>query len=86
MSGYPCGGTNPQTGQAEPCDSANRPYFRPGNLATRAQASKRVANTFFPNCVTPGGPIDASSDADQPNKNMLRAAKPVPPAKPASND
>ncbi|HEX9987568.1 MAG TPA: S-layer homology domain-containing protein, partial [Chloroflexia bacterium] len=84
MSGYPCGGTNPQTGQAEPCDSANRPYFRPGNLATRAQASKIVANTFFPGCVTPGEPLN--SDANLPNKNMLRSAKPVPPAKPASND
>jgi hypothetical protein len=84
MSGYPCGGVNPQTGQAEPCDDLNRPYFRPGNLATRAQASKIVANTFFPGCVTPGGPLN--SDVGLPNKNMLRSSQPVPPAKPASND
>jgi hypothetical protein len=53
MSGYPCGGVNPQTGQPEPCDSENRPYFRWGNNVTRGQASKITANTFFPNCETP---------------------------------
>jgi hypothetical protein len=47
MSGYPCGGPG------EPCDSENRPYFRWGNRVTRGQASKIVANTFFPNCSTP---------------------------------
>jgi subtilisin family serine protease len=47
MSGYPCGGVG------EPCDSENRPYFRWGNAVTRGQASKIVANTFFPNCQTP---------------------------------
>ncbi|MGA7730454.1 MAG: S-layer homology domain-containing protein, partial [Chloroflexia bacterium] len=48
MSGYPCGGPG------EPCNPPdNRPYFRPGNNATRGQASKIVANTFYPNCVTP---------------------------------
>jgi hypothetical protein len=44
MSGYPCGGEN------EPCDGANRPYFRWANPLTRGQASKIVANTFFPSC------------------------------------
>ena len=48
MSGYPCGGPG------EPCNPPdNRPYFRPGKNATRGQASKIVANTFFPECVTP---------------------------------
>jgi len=47
MSGYPCGG------EGEPCDDASRPYFRPFNNVTRGQASKIVANTFFPNCQTP---------------------------------
>jgi carboxypeptidase T len=47
MSGYPCGG------EGEPCDPQNRPYFRWGNPVTRGQASKIVANTFYPNCVTP---------------------------------
>jgi hypothetical protein len=47
MSGYDCGGPG------EPCDDQNRPYFRPFNNVTRGQASKIVANTFFPNCETP---------------------------------
>jgi hypothetical protein len=35
IQGYPCGGP------FEPCDPpANRPYFRPGNNATRGQFSK----------------------------------------------
>src|SRR4029078_4162477 len=46
MSGYPCGGKN------EPWDDQQRPYFRPFNNVTRGQASKIVANTFLPNCVT----------------------------------
>ncbi|HKP52779.1 MAG TPA: S-layer homology domain-containing protein [Chloroflexia bacterium] len=45
MGGYPCGGPG------EPCDSENRPYFRPNNNVTRAQASKIDANTFFPECA-----------------------------------
>lgn len=44
MSGYPCGGPG------EPCSSDNKPYFRPSNNATRGQASKIIANTFYPNC------------------------------------
>jgi S-layer homology domain len=44
MNGYPCGGAG------EPCDTENRPYFRPSNPLTRGQASKIVANTFFPGC------------------------------------
>jgi plastocyanin len=48
MSGYPCG-----TVAHEPCDGEQRPYFRWGNTVTRGQASKIVANTFYPGCVTP---------------------------------
>jgi hypothetical protein len=45
MSGYACGAPT------EPCvPPANLPYFRPSNTATRGQASKIVANTFFPTC------------------------------------
>ncbi|MGI8587934.1 MAG: PQQ-dependent sugar dehydrogenase [Chloroflexia bacterium] len=44
-SGYTCGGAG------EPCDSQNRPYFRPNTPATRGQTSKIVSNTFFPNCA-----------------------------------
>jgi hypothetical protein len=44
MGGYLCGG------EGEPCDDQNRPYFRPGAEVTRGQASKIVANAFFPGC------------------------------------
>ena len=37
VSGYPCGGPG------EPCDAQNRPYFRPGNSATRGQLCKMIA-------------------------------------------
>jgi hypothetical protein len=47
MSGYECGGPG------EPCDTENRPYFRPNNPLTRGQTSKIVANTFFPGCNPP---------------------------------
>jgi hypothetical protein len=50
MGGYPCGS------EGEPCDDQNRPYFRPFANVTRGQASKIVANTFFPNCQTPQRP------------------------------
>lgn len=50
MSGYPCGG------EGEPCDFEDRPYFRPFSRVTRGQASKIVANTFLPDCVTPTRP------------------------------
>ena len=36
LSGYTCGGAG------EPCDGANRPYFRPYNLTTRGQIAKIV--------------------------------------------
>ncbi|MDQ2808602.1 MAG: S-layer homology domain-containing protein [Chloroflexota bacterium] len=42
VSGYTCGGINPQTGAAEPCDSARRPYFRPSSFVTRGQLTKIV--------------------------------------------
>jgi hypothetical protein len=42
VSGYPCGTVNPQTGVAEPCDGANRPYYRVSNNVTRGQLTKIV--------------------------------------------
>lgn len=48
MGGYPCGTQELNSG---PCDSEDRPYFRPANEVTRGQAAKIVANTFFPECV-----------------------------------
>ncbi|MDQ6694200.1 MAG: S-layer homology domain-containing protein [Chloroflexota bacterium] len=53
VSGYACGDINPETGQSEPCDAQNRPYYRSPNRITRGQASKIVANSFFPEC-SPG--------------------------------
>jgi hypothetical protein len=46
ISGYPCGGPG------EPCGEGNRPYFRPGESASRGQTAKIVSNTFFPGCET----------------------------------
>jgi hypothetical protein len=45
VSGYPCGGTNPETGQDEVCGDANHPYYRPSNQITRGQISKIVAGS-----------------------------------------
>ncbi len=42
VSGYTCGGIDPQTGQSEPCDSGRRPYFRPSDFVTRGQLAKIV--------------------------------------------
>lgn len=51
MGGYACGGTNPDTGTAEPCVApTNRAYFRPNSKATRGQTAKIDALTFFPTC------------------------------------
>ncbi|HYP39234.1 MAG TPA: exo-alpha-sialidase, partial [Chloroflexia bacterium] len=48
MGGYPCGIL-----PGEPCmPPSNRPYFRWAADVTRGQASKIVANTFFPGCET----------------------------------
>jgi hypothetical protein len=44
MNGYACGS------DGEPCNDGDRPYFRPGNQATRGQVAKIVSNTFFPEC------------------------------------
>ena len=43
ISGYDCGGTNPQTQQPEPCDPLSRPYFRPSNTTTRGQLAKIIS-------------------------------------------
>ncbi|MDQ5825912.1 MAG: S-layer homology domain-containing protein [Chloroflexota bacterium] len=46
IGGYPCG-TRPD----EPCDSQQRPYYRPGELVTRGQVSKFIGNIFYPDCL-----------------------------------
>lgn len=48
ISGYTCGGTNPDTGAAETCDAQSRPYFRLNSNATRGQIAKIDKLTFFP--------------------------------------
>ncbi len=42
VSGYTCGGIDPQTGHSEPCDNGHRPYFRPSDFVTRGQLAKIV--------------------------------------------
>ena len=46
ISGYTCGGVNPQTGVAEPCDGQSRPYFRPSNSSSRGQIAKIVGEAY----------------------------------------
>lgn len=43
ITGYRCDTTDPQTGEFLPCDSQRRPWFRPGNQATRGEISKIAA-------------------------------------------
>ncbi|MEA2572921.1 MAG: hypothetical protein QOH93_219 [Chloroflexia bacterium] len=45
IGGYPCGGTNPQTGAAEPCNAGHEAYYRPNNNITRGQIAKIVAQS-----------------------------------------
>jgi hypothetical protein len=52
ISGYVCGGSNPDTGAAEPCPGA---YFRPGSNVTRGQTAKIVANSLLPGCEQSNG-------------------------------
>lgn len=56
VSGYPCGGVNPQTGEALPCGIEPRPYYLSGNFMTRGQAAKVVSDTFFLGCQNPPPP------------------------------
>jgi hypothetical protein len=46
ISGYPCG-----TAPGEGCDSAARPYFRPGANTTRGQMTKITASAFLLSCA-----------------------------------
>lgn len=45
VSGYSCGGSNPQDGGAEPCGATGYPYFRYNNAVTRGEISKIVAES-----------------------------------------
>jgi hypothetical protein len=50
ISGYPCGGTNPATGDGEPCPGV---YYRSGSAITRGQTAKIVAGALMPDCEVP---------------------------------
>ncbi|HEX8228720.1 MAG TPA: S-layer homology domain-containing protein [Chloroflexia bacterium] len=50
IGGYPCSDSE---GSTTPCDTQDRPWFKPGSNVTRGQAAKIVANTFYPNCQAP---------------------------------
>ena len=64
VSGYTCGGSNPQTAAAEPCDSRRRPYFRPANNVTRSQLTKIVVIGTGWTLHTPASPTftDVATD------------------------
>ena len=64
VSGYTCGGGNPQTGTAEPCDRARRPYFRPSNNVTRGQLTKIVVGGAGWAWHTPAMPTFGDVPAD----------------------
>ncbi len=65
VSGYSCGGVNPQTGQDEPCDSVRRPYFRPSNFVSRGQLTKIVVIGAGWTLVNPAQPT--FTDVDRSN-------------------
>jgi subtilisin family serine protease len=64
IGGYPCGGTNPDTDEPEPC-TGNRPYYRPGSNVTRGQIAKIVAQSFGYN-ADPGGQVYADVEPGDP--------------------
>jgi hypothetical protein len=68
LGGYPCGGVG------EPCDAQNRPYFRPGNPATRAQISKMVYLAATAPTPTPT-PLPTSTAT--PSPTSTRTATPT---------
>ncbi|MGI8586527.1 MAG: carboxypeptidase regulatory-like domain-containing protein [Chloroflexia bacterium] len=59
ISGYACGGAG------EPCDGANRPYFRPGANVTRSQLAKMIILAHSWNPQNPAQPTftDVPSNA-----------------------
>ncbi len=74
VSGYTCGGTNPQTGLDEPCDSARRPYFRPGNNVTRAQLTKIVVIAMAWTLIDPPTPSFNDVPADSTFYRFIQTA------------
>lgn len=62
ISGYTCGGPG------EPCDSLNRPYFRPASNATRGQIAKMAANAAQYNEAIP---VNRQTYTDVPSSNAF---------------
>jgi hypothetical protein len=78
VGGYACGGTNPQTGATEPCDSMNRPYYRPGNNVTRGQLTKIVVGAAQQvagwTLLTPATPTFGDVPAGNPFYSYIETA------------
>jgi hypothetical protein len=68
VSGYTCGGAG------EPCDSRNRPYFRPYTAVTRAQLAKIVVTAAGWAPAGPGAPAFADVPPDDPFYGYIGAA------------
>lgn len=75
VSGYQCGGTNPQTGEPLLCVPPNNlPYFLVNNALTRGQSSKMVGKAFFPECPPQfNGEQGAVADGSPTPKSLLTA-------------
>jgi hypothetical protein len=74
LSGYPCGSPGEQ------CDPARRPYFRPGNNATRAQICKIVflASDQGPPTSTPA-PVATATSTVGPTGTAAPSPSTTPP-------
>jgi hypothetical protein len=68
ISGYTCGGPG------EPCDPANRPYFRPGNNVTRGQLSKIIVGAKGWSLLTPPTPTFADVATTDPFYGFIERA------------
>ncbi|MDQ2808470.1 MAG: S-layer homology domain-containing protein [Chloroflexota bacterium] len=69
INGYDCGGVNPVTGQAEPCDAAQRAYFRLSNPVTRGQLAKMDSNAAGYSDTPPAG-TQSFEDVTPANNNF----------------
>jgi len=87
LAGYPCGGLG------EPCDPLSRPYFRPGNQATRAQIAKIIylasfsAATPTPSATATRIPSATATHSPSPTRTSTptpTAASPSPAASASS--
>ena len=71
FGGYPCGGTNAQSGQDEPCGASGNPYFRPSNSITRGQIAKIVSNAAGFNDEVSGQTYSDVPPSDSPSSFYL---------------